>query len=109
MNAPSAKTCPQCGKRRGFLRLVSAGGFQLKGKGWYVTDFRDKPTKDGNAVQSDKAEQAAQSDKSAQAEKADKSVQSDKAEKTDKTEKAEKSAGDKKKPDGDKSGKSAKK
>jgi putative FmdB family regulatory protein len=33
--------CPAC-QQDGFERLVSAAGFQLKGSGWYVTDFRDK-------------------------------------------------------------------
>lgn len=38
--------CPACGKP-GLHRLLSAPAFQLKGTGWYVTDFRgekkDKP------------------------------------------------------------------
>ena len=33
--------CPACGKAT-LSKLVSAAGFQLKGSGWYVTDFRDK-------------------------------------------------------------------
>lgn len=33
--------CPQCGKPT-LKRLVSAPAFQLKGTGWYVTDFRDQ-------------------------------------------------------------------
>ena len=33
--------CPECGKPS-LHRLVSAPSFQLKGTGWYVTDFRDK-------------------------------------------------------------------
>ena len=33
--------CPECGKPA-LKKLVSAAGFQLKGTGWYVTDFRDK-------------------------------------------------------------------
>ncbi|MGD2139924.1 MAG: zinc ribbon domain-containing protein [Burkholderiales bacterium] len=32
--------CPECGKPT-LAKLVSAAGFQLKGSGWYVTDFRD--------------------------------------------------------------------
>jgi len=32
--------CPSCGKST-LSKLVSAAGFQLKGSGWYVTDFRD--------------------------------------------------------------------
>jgi putative FmdB family regulatory protein len=32
-------TCPECGKET-FVKQVTAAGFQLKGSGWYVTDFR---------------------------------------------------------------------
>jgi len=32
--------CPQCGKRT-FNKLISAAGFQLKGSGWYATDFKN--------------------------------------------------------------------
>jgi putative FmdB family regulatory protein len=31
--------CPSCGKAA-FSKLISAAGFQLKGTGWYATDFR---------------------------------------------------------------------
>lgn len=31
--------CPNCGKAM-FSKQVTAAGFQLKGSGWYVTDFR---------------------------------------------------------------------
>jgi len=31
--------CPSCGKAE-FKKQVTAAGFQLKGTGWYVTDFR---------------------------------------------------------------------
>ncbi|WP_421956357.1 FmdB family zinc ribbon protein [Polaromonas sp.] len=31
--------CPQCGAAA-FKKQVTAAGFQLKGSGWYVTDFR---------------------------------------------------------------------
>ena len=33
--------CPQC-NQDSFQKIVSAPSFQLKGTGWYVTDFRDK-------------------------------------------------------------------
>lgn len=36
--------CPHCQGHQ-VERLVSAAGFQLKGTGWYVTDFRDKKPK----------------------------------------------------------------
>ncbi|ETO92933.1 FmdB family zinc ribbon protein [Legionella oakridgensis] len=35
------KQCPQCSKNTA-VRLVSAAGFQLKGTGWYATDFKNK-------------------------------------------------------------------
>ncbi len=31
--------CPTCGKPE-FRKQLTAAGFQLKGTGWYVTDFR---------------------------------------------------------------------
>ena len=31
--------CPECGKSE-FKKQLPAAGFQLKGTGWYVTDFR---------------------------------------------------------------------
>ncbi len=31
--------CPECGKPA-FRKQLTAAGFQLKGSGWYVTDFR---------------------------------------------------------------------
>jgi len=34
--------CPSCGKET-LTKMVSAASFQLKGTGWYETDFRDKP------------------------------------------------------------------
>jgi putative FmdB family regulatory protein len=43
--------CPKCAKPT-FKKMVTAAGFQLKGSGWYVTDFRNKssskPAKDGS-------------------------------------------------------------
>jgi putative FmdB family regulatory protein len=35
------KTCPECHKES-LQKLISAAGFQLKGTGWYATDFRNK-------------------------------------------------------------------
>ncbi len=32
-------TCPSCGAEA-FSKQLTAAGFQLKGSGWYVTDFR---------------------------------------------------------------------
>jgi len=36
---PVLTTCLSCGKEA-FKKQVTAAGFQLKGTGWYVTDFR---------------------------------------------------------------------
>jgi len=36
--------CPTCG-RAGLKRLISAAGFQLKGSGWYATDFKNNGKK----------------------------------------------------------------
>lgn len=36
--------CPGCGAAT-LRKKISAAGFQLKGSGWYVTDFRDKGKK----------------------------------------------------------------
>jgi putative FmdB family regulatory protein len=38
-DAPLAD-CPACGEPR-FEKQVTAAGFQLKGSGWYATDFRN--------------------------------------------------------------------
>lgn len=32
-------TCPECGKES-LNKMLSAAGFQLKGNGWYATDFK---------------------------------------------------------------------
>jgi putative FmdB family regulatory protein len=39
MSDPVLTVCPSCGKPS-FKKQVTAAGFQLKGTGWYVTDFR---------------------------------------------------------------------
>jgi putative FmdB family regulatory protein len=39
-DAPLAE-CPECGKQS-LNKMVTAAGFQLKGSGWYATDFKDK-------------------------------------------------------------------
>ncbi len=48
--------CPSCGKAT-LSKLVSAAGFQLKGSGWYVTDF-----KDGNRGKKDKGDSKSKDD-----------------------------------------------
>ena len=68
-------TCPSCGAST-FAKQMSAAGFQLKGSGWYATDFRGsaKPTGGGAASTAASAassgESAAASDSSSSPPKA---------------------------------------
>jgi len=39
MSDPQLTTCPECGSDS-YQKLLSAAGFQLKGNGWYATDFK---------------------------------------------------------------------
>ncbi len=39
MSDPLLTVCPACGADT-FSKQLTAAGFQLKGSGWYVTDFR---------------------------------------------------------------------
>jgi putative FmdB family regulatory protein len=53
MSDPLLSVCPACGAAT-YEKQVTAAGFQLKGSGWYVTDFRNGNTgapakKDGEA------------------------------------------------------------
>ena len=34
--------CPECGKET-FVKQLTAAGFQLKGSGYYATDFKNPP------------------------------------------------------------------
>ena len=39
MSDPVLTVCPACGASS-YVKQLTAAGFQLKGSGWYVTDFR---------------------------------------------------------------------
>ena len=41
MSDPPLKTCPACGAEA-LAKQLTAAGFQLKGTGWYATDFSGK-------------------------------------------------------------------
>ena len=46
-------TCPVCGKET-YSKQISAAGFQLKGDGYYVTDFKNSGNKtEAKAVSAD--------------------------------------------------------
>jgi putative FmdB family regulatory protein len=49
MSDPVLTVCPSCGKPS-FKKQVTAAGFQLKGTGWYVTDFRGGSTPAAGAL-----------------------------------------------------------
>ncbi len=40
MSDEAIAVCPACGSDD-YIKLISAAGFQLKGSGWYVTDFKN--------------------------------------------------------------------
>ncbi len=41
---PLLRVCPECNKET-FGKMVTAAGFQLKGGGWYATDFKNSGAK----------------------------------------------------------------
>ena len=44
LSDPLLDTCPACGARA-FAKQLTAAGFQLKGSGWYATDFKSSGSK----------------------------------------------------------------
>lgn len=44
LSEPPMTLCPSCGKES-LKKLLSAAGFQLKGSGWYATDFKSSGSK----------------------------------------------------------------
>jgi putative FmdB family regulatory protein len=67
---PLLTDCPDCGKPT-FNKLVSAAGFQLKGNGWYATDFKNNGKKPAASPEKD-------ADKAEPAKEAAKEVKKDK-------------------------------
>ncbi len=68
LNDAPLTECPECSKAT-FNKMVTAAGFQLKGSGWYATDFKngqakkavDKP--DSNAESKSDAKSDSKADK----------------------------------------------
>jgi putative FmdB family regulatory protein len=62
MSDPLLTVCPACGAST-FVKQVTAAGFQLKGSGWYVTDFRGdsqaKPASGGDKADAAKPDGSA--------------------------------------------------
>lgn len=55
LSDPVLSTCPACGADT-FTKQVTAAGFQLKGSGWYATDFKGSGAAPAAAKADDKAD-----------------------------------------------------
>ncbi len=66
---PQLTVCPSCG-RPAFRKLLSAAGFQLKGSGWYATDFRNSGRKPSAKPGESKADAKAEAKSDAKADAA---------------------------------------
>ena len=72
LSEPPLSDCPEC-HQSALTKLVSAAGFQLKGSGWYATDFKGsgKPARkngDGATKSEAKSESGGESKSTATAE-----------------------------------------
>ena len=54
---PLLTVCPACAAST-YVKQVTAAGFQLKGSGWYVTDFRDGGAKKASSAEGEAAKSA---------------------------------------------------
>jgi putative FmdB family regulatory protein len=64
ISEPPLSVCPSCHKDT-FRKQVSAAGFQLKGTGWYATDFKGngkKPAEKSSETKSSEAKSEPKSD-----------------------------------------------
>ena len=73
---PQLTVCPTCGKES-FRKLVSAAGFQLKGSGWYATDFKNSGSKPGKSGGTAKPESKTESSGDAKAAESKSETQSE--------------------------------
>ena len=55
VSEPPIVKCPACGKAT-FQKMLSTAGFQLKGSGWYATDFKSKTAKPAEKKPEEKSE-----------------------------------------------------
>jgi putative FmdB family regulatory protein len=62
------KVCAQCGKPT-LTKMVTAAGFQLKGSGWYATDFKNSGAKPAAKAGDSKANDSKTGDAKASADK----------------------------------------
>ncbi len=86
MSEPPLTDCPACGKAT-LSKMISAAGFQLKGSGWYVTDFRDSKKQKKDETGAGKKPEAGSQNKEASAgDSADKTSKDTKSTGTTKSE-----------------------
>lgn len=88
MSDPKLTQCLECGKDT-FEKQVTAAGFQLKGGGWYETDFKNGGSGSGNA----KSKSTEQTSEKADAKKADVSKETKKETQNSSADKAASKAG----------------
>jgi putative FmdB family regulatory protein len=55
VSEPPLTQCPSCGKP-GLQKRLTAAGFQLKGSGWYATDFKGGGAKKSEEKKTEKTE-----------------------------------------------------
>lgn len=67
MNEKALGTCPSCGQKT-YKKMLSAAGFQLKGSGWYATDFKGGAAKPAEAKAEAKPEGKSEAKAEAKAE-----------------------------------------
>lgn len=73
INEPLKRKCPQCG-RMGLDRLFGTGiGVVFKGSGFYETDYKRAPNKDGDKQKSEKSAETKAKDPGSAKPKSDKS------------------------------------
>ena len=61
LSEPPLSDCPECGKST-FSKQVTAAGFQLKGTGWYATDFKNNGTSKPSAKKDGAASKGGEGD-----------------------------------------------
>jgi len=65
LSAPLLTDCPKCGMPT-LSKKLSAAGFQLKGSGWYATDFKNNGSGKSKTDKTDKADKTDKTDSKTQ-------------------------------------------
>ena len=70
LSEPPLTDCPEC-KQSTFSKQVTAAGFQLKGTGWYATDFKNGSSKPSSAKEGSSDIKSSDSGSSSESTKSD--------------------------------------